>query len=135
MAENSIESYKRDIRDYLEFCPKAVEQHVADDLVKYLIALSDIGLVSTSIARKRIAIKQFFIYLSENEYQIKLDFDRVPKIKLSEHLPDVIDVDTMLGFLNGLPVSNPLEVRNKLMFEMLYATGMRISELLGLSTH
>lgn len=135
MAENSIESYKRDIRDYLEFCPKAVDQHVADDLVRYLIALSDIGLVSTSIARKRIAIKQFFLFLSENDYQIKLDFDRVPKIKLSEHLPDVIDVESMLGFLNGLPVSNPLEVRNKLMFEMLYATGMRISELLGLSTH
>ncbi|MDP2172197.1 MAG: tyrosine recombinase [Candidatus Cloacimonadaceae bacterium] len=135
MAENSIESYKRDIRDFLEFCPKAVEQYVADDLVQYLIALSDTGLVSTSIARKRIAIKQFFLFLSENDYKINLDFDRVPKIKLSEHLPDVIDVETMLGFLNRLPVSNSLETRNKLMFELLYATGMRISELLGLSTH
>lgn len=135
MAENSIESYKRDIRDFLLFDSKPIETYTHEHLVKYMASLSEVGLVSTSLARKRVALKQFFGFLAENEVAVQVDFDKVPKIKPGFHLPDFLDVDTMLAFLNGLPVETTLQKRNKLMLELLYASGLRISELLGLSIH
>jgi integrase/recombinase XerD len=61
--------------------------------------------------------------------------DLVPRIKLGVHLPDVLSVEEMFQLLNSLPVKTPLDIRNKLMLELLYATGIRISELLDLTLH
>jgi len=135
MAENSVESYRRDIRDFLLWRPLPVDAYAAADLTAYLSELAEIGLVNTSLARKRVALKQFFRFLEENGEPVQVDFDQVPKIKLGQHLPDVLDVETMLGFLDSLPTESVLEKRNKVMLELLYCTGMRISELLGLTTH
>lgn len=135
MAENSVLSYERDLRDFLGFAEKPVETLTHADVVEYLTLLGETGLTTTSLARKRAALHQFFRYLADNDIPNRMDFDKVPRIKVGRHLPDFLDVDTMLKFLDDLPVQNSLEVRNKLMMETLYATGMRISELLGLSLH
>lgn len=135
MAENSVESYRRDMEDFLRYNPKPVTGFTASDIVSYFVTLQSIGLVNTSIARKRVAIKQFFLYLSRQEIDIKVDFDQVPKIKISQHLPDFLSVDEMFKLLDSLPVEMPLQIRNKAMMELLYATGLRISELLGLTIH
>lgn len=135
LAANSIEAYGRDLRDFLEFDPKAPEDYSSTDVINYFVELQYLGLVNTSLARKRVAIKQFFAYLADNGIAVKVDFDRIPSIKLSEHLPDFLSVEEMLSLLDGLPTSSPVEMRNKVMFEMLYGCGLRISELLGLHTH
>jgi len=135
MAENSVLSYERDLRDFLGFIDKPLEKVTHLELIEYLSTLSELGLITSSLARKRAAMHQFFRYLSDNDIPIAMDFDKVPKIKVGAHLPDFLDVDTMLGFLDSLPSQTSLEIRNRLMMEMLYATGMRISELLNLSLH
>lgn len=135
MAQNSVDSYQRDIRDFLLFEPREISSFAAQDLTAYFAALAETGLVNTSVARKRVALKQFFTFLEDNGIPVNVDFDLVPKIKLSQHLPDFLDVDTMLGLLNGLPTESILDKRNKVMLELLYGTGMRISELLNLSIH
>jgi integrase/recombinase XerD len=135
MAQNSVDSYRRDLEDFLRYKPKSLATFRADDIVSYFVTLQSIGLVNASLARKRVALKQFFLYLSKQEFDVKVDFDQVPKIKVSQHLPDFLTVDEMFQLLDGLPVENPLQIRNKAMFELLYATGLRISELLGLTIH
>ena len=135
MAKNSIDSYRSDIRDFLLFIQKDISLYQTDDLVKYLLALQELGLVNTSIARKRVALGQFFGYLNDNDVPIKVDLDQIPRLKLGVHLPDYLSVEEMFNLLGSLPTKTPLEVRNKLMMELLYATGMRISELLGLTLH
>lgn len=135
MAENSVESYRRDMEDFLRYHPKPVTAFTAGDIVSYFVTLQSIGLVNTSLARKRVAIKQFFLYLSRQEIDIKVDFDQVPKIKIGQHLPDFLSVDEMFKLLDSLPLETPLQIRNKAMMELLYATGLRISELLGLTIH
>jgi integrase/recombinase XerD len=135
MAENSVESYRRDMEDFLRYNPKAVTSFMASDVVSYFVTLQSIGLVNTSLARKRVAIKQFFLYLAKQEIDVKIDFEQVPKIKISQHLPDFLSVDEMFKLLDSLPIENPLQIRNKAMMELLYATGLRISELLGLTIH
>lgn len=59
MAENSVESYRRDIFDYLGWNGRPIEEHQAEQVSKYLVELMEAGLVNTSIARKRIALNQF----------------------------------------------------------------------------
>lgn len=135
MADNSVDSYYSDIRDFLLFSPQEISAYTAVDIVAYFSALQELGMVNTSLARKRVALKQFFEYLSEQDISINIDFDKVPKIKLSTHLPDVLSVEEMLSLLNSMKCATPLEIRNKTMLELLYASGMRISELLGLSLH
>jgi len=135
MAENSVESYRRDIFDYLGWNGRPIEEHQAEQVSKYLVELMEAGLVNTSIARKRIALKQFFGFLADSGKDVNVDFDQVPKIKLRKHLPDFLDVETMLRFLDGLPNTTVLQRRNRAMLELLYCTGLRVSELLGLTTH
>lgn len=134
MAENSVSSYQRDIRDFLLWKTQPIADYTAQDLTAYLAELAEVGLVNASLARKRVAVKQFFCWLEDNEEPVGLDFDQVPKIRLGQHLPDFLDVEAMLGLLDGLPTTTTLEKRNKTMLELLYGTGMRISELLGLAT-
>ncbi|HRY83213.1 MAG TPA: tyrosine recombinase [Candidatus Cloacimonadota bacterium] len=135
LAPKSIEAYGRDLRDFLEYDPKRPEDYDSRDVTNYLVELQYLGLVNTSLARKRVAIKQFFGFLDDNGIGIKVDFDRIPKIKLSQHFPDFLTVEEMLSLLDGLPLETPLQLRNKVMFELLYGCGLRISELLGLTTH
>jgi len=135
LAANSVESYKRDILDFLFWKTSDIASYSAQDLTAYLAELVSIGLVNTSIARKRVALKQFFSFLADNDIAANVDFDQVPKIKLSQHLPDFLTIEAMLGLLDGLPSETVLEKRNKAMLELLYCTGMRISELLNLTTH
>jgi len=135
MAKNSIDSYRHDIKDFLLFNEQPVEQYATDDISKYLLTLQELGLVNASIARKRVALGQFFGFLKDNDISIKVDLDMVPRIKLGVHLPDFLTVDEMFQLLGSLPSTTALEIRNKLMMELLYATGMRISELLGLTLH
>ena len=135
MAENSVESYSRDVRDFLEYNPQHLYEYTAQDITVYLTDLMETGLINTSVARKRVALKQFFTFLEDNGENIQADFAQVPKIKIGQHLPDYLDVETMLKLLDGLPTSTTLEKRNKVMLELLYATGMRISELLNLTIH
>ena len=135
MAKNSIDSYRHDIKDFLLFNEQPIEQYATDDISKYLLTLQELGLVNASIARKRVALGQFFGFLKDNDIPIKVDLDMVPRIKLGVHLPDFLSVDEMFQLLGSLPSTTALEIRNKLMMELLYATGMRISELLGLTLH
>jgi integrase/recombinase XerD len=133
MAKNSIDSYKSDIRDFLMFKQRDISDYTADDIVEYLLALQELGLQNSSIARKRVALGQFFGFLADNDVKINVDLDMVPRLKLGTHLPDFLTVDEMFVLLGSLQTNTALEIRNKLMMELLYATGMRISELLGLS--
>jgi len=135
MAKNSVESYRRDVADFLGFAPKEIANYDDTDIVDYLDTLMQIGLENTTLARRRVALKQFFTYLSGQDIQTNIDFDLVPIIKPEEHLPDVLTVNEMTALLDSLPEVTALEKRNKVMMELLYATGMRISELLGLTVH
>lgn len=135
MAENSVESYRRDVLDFLGWKELRIGQYRHEHVSRYLAELMEAGLVAASVARKRVALKQFFGFLADNGEQVEVDFDQVPKIKPGQHLPDFLDVETMLGFLDGLPRETTLQKRNQAMLELLYCTGLRISELLGLTTH
>jgi integrase/recombinase XerD len=131
LADNSVESYLRDIRDFLLYCPLEIDQYSDREISSYLLTLRELQLEQSSLARKRVALKQFFRYLDKEEVRSAIDFDKVPTIRIGDHLPDFLSIEEMLNLLDNLPSETSLEYRNKAMLELLYATGTRISELLG----
>lgn len=135
MAKNSVEAYESDITDFLAYVPKEIKDYDASDVTQYLSTLRELGMQSTSLRRKRVAIKQFYDYLMQNDYPVNVDFDLVPSIKTGVYLPDTLSVEEMKKLLDSLPTDSSLAFRNKVMMELLYATGMRVSEMLGLSIH
>lgn len=135
LSENSVASYKSDLIDFINYYEDDITRIDNDKVLNYLVDLQDIGLVNSSIARKTSAIKNFFLYLIEDNIPININIEEIPSISYSRHLPDVIPVEEMFKLLDNIDLASTLGYRNKTMLELMYATGIRVSELLDISIH
>lgn len=135
LSDNSVESYKSDLINFLDYYEEDITTISNDQVITYLIELQEVGLVNSSIARKTSSIKNFFLYLLEDNVPFKINIEEIPSISYNRHLPDVISVEEMCKLLDKIEMSTPLSYRNKTMLELMYATGIRVSELLNISVH
>jgi integrase/recombinase XerD len=135
LSENTIDSYLTDIKDLLNWVIKDAETIHLDDVIDYFISLQDIGLARTSIARRKSSIKAFYHYLQEENISFLLDISELPKMKCEQNIPDVLSQKEMLILLDSIATDTALGERNKAMLELLYASGLRISELINLTVH
>ena len=136
LSEKTIESYSSDLSKYLEFLKqKGVNDITQADtplILKHLIALRESGLGSKSCARHLITLRGFHKFLAQEKI---LEFDPAKLVDLPKSglkLPDVLSVSEVNLLLN-IPDSNTvLGKRNSAMLELLYAAGLRVSELVNL---
>jgi len=135
LSENSIASYENDISNLLTQVEKDIEKITNTDIVNFFVTLQELGLTNSTIARKRSSIRSFLKFLIEEEVEVSVDVDNIPSIKSSQRLPDVLSVKQMLKLLDSIPTEKPTDKRNKAMLELMYATGIRISETINLSMH
>lgn len=136
LSKNTIESYSRDISRYVEYLKqKRVKQILDADtplILTYLISLRDGGLKARSTARHLVTLRGFYRYLVQEKI-IKYDPARLidlPKSGLK--LPDVLSVSEIKLLLGTPDTQTPLGLRNAAMIELLYAAGLRVSELVNL---
>jgi integrase/recombinase XerD len=134
LAENTIQAYSRDLTRFLEFLdqknlsPAALTQ---DDLLDYMAGLNRV-LSIRSTARNLSAVKMFFRFLV-SDGKIKSSPARLLNTpKLPRRLPDVLTPQEVDLLLSQPDVTNHLGQRDRAMLELLYATGLRVSELVGL---
>ncbi len=135
LSNNSIQSYENDICNLLSEIEKDIEKVNNKDITNFFVTLQGIGLTNSTIARKRSSIRSFLKFLIEEEVEISADVDDIPSIKPSQRLPDVLSVKQMIKLLDSIPTEKPTDMRNKAMLELMYATGIRISETIDLSMH
>jgi integrase/recombinase XerD len=136
LSEKTVESYSSDLARYLEFLEQKGVEKIADAdtplILKHLIALRDAGLGSKSCARHLIALRGFYKFLVQEKI-IQYDPARLidlPKSGLK--LPDVLTVAEINLLLNLPDTGKPSGKRNTAMIELLYAAGLRVSELVNL---
>jgi integrase/recombinase XerD len=138
----STKFYTADVRQFLGGCSKRkpdVRKITAADLRHYVATMSEIELAASSIARKLTSIKMFFRFL-RLEHVIEADpAETIELPKRIQPLPTVLTVAEILSIINGASESGLTEperiyyvLRDRAMLEMLYAAGLRISELLDL---
>ncbi|MCL2064705.1 MAG: tyrosine-type recombinase/integrase [Candidatus Cloacimonetes bacterium] len=135
LSNNTTNSYISDIKLFFEYLSKGVLEVSTNDVIEYLSELYQIGLAPSSISRKRSSLNSFFNYLQVNNHDINVDFEKIPSVKYDYQFPDVLTKEEMLDLLDKYPAETPQDIRNKAILEMLYSTGIRISELINLTTH
>lgn len=135
LSKNSVSSYLTDLYGFFDFLDIEAEKIDSPNVVDYLANLQEAGLSSNSVARKRSTLKSFFTFLLEEEIPISLKLNEIPAIKQGKRLPDVLSKDEMLRLLDTIDRTTPLGQRNKALFELMYASGLRISEAINLSIH
>ncbi|HET7852926.1 MAG TPA: site-specific tyrosine recombinase XerD [Candidatus Methylomirabilis sp.] len=140
VADNTLTAYSRDLQRYLAFLQKTGDRGLEtgdwskvslSHLQAFLVSLRDSGLAPTSVARAISALRSFHRFLAAEGY-VRSDptsLLRVPRV--SRRLPSVLSADEVERLLTAPDVSKPRGLRDKAMLELLYATGLRVSELLS----
>ena len=135
LSKNTILSYKRDLDKYYDFLNKKnirkVENITTQDIEEYLKYLNNNKYSITSIARKLTTIKNFHKYLFQRNIIKKDISESIERPKSIKTLPKIMTVEEVDKLLD-IECKTVFDYRNKAMLELLYATGLRISELLNL---
>lgn len=128
-SANTVRAYRQDISQFLHYLNTHELDLHKEGIRDYI---SEIYLKTgnkTTVSRKIYAIKSFFSYLSKNGIIEKNPVDAITIPKIDKKIPEILTIGEMSAFLDRLPEKGFIQLRNKAIFELLYATGLRISEL------
>lgn len=134
MASNSVEAYVRDVTQFSEWLGETVgpDAVTLNQLELFLGYLSDLGVATNSQARRVSGLKSFFgyLFLEENLQNNPAELLEAPKP--TRYLPEVLSVEEIDRMMSAIDHSLPQGVRDRAMLEVLYACGLRVSELTSL---
>ena len=134
-SDNTIINYKDDIIEYLDFL-------VIEHLSVYGIKYNDIHFLfdfynkkkykGITIRRKISSLKGFYKYLVSNQKIKDNPFDYIILPKIEKKLPQYLNYNEMIEIFDAIDITTFLGLRNRLVMELLYATGIRVSELINI---
>ena len=136
LSPNTVKSYQSDLSIFLKWlssnCNSSFKNTKSEDVELFIKHLFQLGFKSTTINRKISSIKTFYIYLKKQKLIDIIPTENIIVPKQEKNLPKSIsekEVETLLNSING---SSNIELRDKAMMELLYATGVRVSELVNI---
>ena len=136
LSQNTVKSYKRDIDGFLNWSHKLRNTNYINlqeaDINKYISFLFESKLKSSSVNRKISSLKALYLFLVKKNLIKNSPVNEIVTPKQEKYLPISMSEDEVDRLLASPDLSIEIELRDKAMMEMLYATGMRISELLNL---
>ena len=135
MSENTIISYQKDLKDFFKFLDMVkvtylnVNRYVVRDYLKYL---DEKKLKNSTIARRISAIRTFYNYeLSLGKVKSNI-FNDVRNPKIEKKLPNFLSYEELAKIFASIDTDTDTGLKNRLIVEMLYATGVRVSELVNI---
>ncbi len=137
-SRNTEMSYQRDLNKMCKFLEekgiKKISEVDESVLNAYILYLKDNNFANATISRHIAAIKGWYVFLLkeglvEEDYAANL---KAPKIE--KKIPEILQMDEVVKLLEEPTGNNPKELRDKAMLELLYATGIRVTELISLTT-
>ena len=135
LSANTIESYKRDILIFENYIKdkniKDVSGITHEEILLFLEGLFK-AYKESSISRMLSSLRTFYRFLLKENIVSKNPFSEISNPKRPQNLIEILDETEVRNFLEKLPHSTKLEMRDKAMFELLYSSGLRVSELVGL---
>ncbi len=135
VSQNTLLSYKRDIREYAVYTEDNelnIETVSATTILDYLMKLQKAGKSASTVSRNLASIRSFYRFL-QNEGVIQSDpTANLHSLKIKKKLPDVLTGEEVEELLNQPDTRDAKGCRDKAMLELLYATGMRVTEMIDL---
>ncbi len=133
----TLDAYSRDLNRYISFICRSGIKDMAnvtpDDVISYLAQLKKEGLNARSVNRGLAALRGFYKFLIHEK---KIDTNPVANIELAKvwsRLPGTLSMEEMNLLLGEPGLKNPLAIRDTAMMELMYATGIRVSEIITLT--
>ncbi len=137
VAQNTLEAYRRDLRRFLLIVQEKgftdFQQIMPEAIIEYLVRIKDEGLSPNSMNRSLAAMRGFYKYLLREKMIEQTPLANIELAKVWMRLPDTISKEEMNLILAQPGVETAATLRNTAMLELLYATGIRVSELIGLT--
>ena len=131
LVDNSVESYYLDIKCYLEYLDKDYNKITKEDIKDYLKYLNASKYSKASTDRKISSIKTFHHYLYRC-YSIEDISKNIERSKKQRKLPNILAIEE-IEILLDFKLKTSFDYRNKAMLELMYATGLRVSEIINLT--
>ena len=136
-AQNTLRAYARDLTDFAEWLRDrglSDEKAAQGDIENYLITCESDGLAASTRARRSSAIRQFYRFAYEEGWRKDNPAQRIKGPGRNQRLPRTLSMDEVDALLNATETSgrDRDRLRNQCLMQLLYATGMRVSELVGL---
>ena len=136
LSQNTVQSYKNDITSFALWVDESINLPLVRiskiDINKYIAQLFKNGLKSSSVNRKISTIKSFFIFLLKKKHILVSPVEDIEMIKQEKYLPISMSEKEVELLLESPNLDSFIGIRDRAMIEMLYATGMRVSELINL---
>lgn len=136
LSPNTVQSYRTDITRYLAYLDehhvKKVELISIDHVIAYLEDLAEIPLAPSSLARNLSAIRMFHRFMVNEGYCQKDVTENIDSPKLPKRLPKILDIPDIEAIFANIDTTTDGGMRDRAMLELLYGSGLRISELLSL---
>lgn len=135
-SANTVSSYLRDVRQFLDYLssnktqPEKAKQRILEQYTKHLISH---GKSSATITRSVASLKSFYTYLLNCGYVTTNPAKGITSIKTERKLPQILTSREVDLFLDQPECTDAKGFRDKAMLELLYATGIRVSELINLN--
>ncbi|MCX8116366.1 MAG: site-specific tyrosine recombinase XerD [Desulfobacterota bacterium] len=136
LSKNTLEAYSHDLQRFLDHLQRqgkgGIEEISKLDIRAFLLSLKREGLSSRTVARTLVSLRVFFRFLVEESLLGSNPAEEIDAPKLAKTLPDVLSLEEVERLIEQPPVEVPQGLRDRAMLELLYATGMRVSELVRL---
>ena len=136
LSQNTVKSYKRDLDNFLNWSNKSQKSNYINfnevKINKYISFLFKSNLKSSSVNRKISSLKALYLYLVKKNIVNSSPVNEIVTPKQEKYLPMSMSEDEVDRLLESPDLTIEIEIRDKAMIELLYATGTRISELLNL---
>jgi integrase/recombinase XerD len=136
LSPNTVQSYKTDITRYLQYLSeheiKKEHEITTTIVITYLETLAEIPLAPTSLARNLSAIRMFHRFMVNEGYSPLDVTENIDSPKLPKRLPKILDISDIEAIFAEIDIESDAGVRDRAMLELLYGSGLRISELLSL---
>ncbi|MBO8168244.1 MAG: site-specific tyrosine recombinase XerD [Thermoanaerobacteraceae bacterium] len=138
LAENTLSSYYRDLHQFFQWLEekkvRSVDQAQRNHIMAYLLNLQKKGRAPATISRHLAALKSFYHFLVREGAVEKDPTANLDAPKLAKKLPQVMTPEEVDKLLAQPDATKPSGLRDRAMLELLYATGLRVSELVALDT-
>ena len=129
LGDNTINSYMLDLEDFFKTFNGSIESCAKKDILAYISSIN--GLEVSTVNRHISSLKSFFNYLVDESIIKVSPMEEVSSLKSPKKLPKYLSISEVNKLLN-IPLNSEFDYRNKAMLELMYATGLRVSELVSI---
>ena len=129
LGDNTINSYMLDLEDFFKTFNSSIESCTKKDILTYISSIN--GLEVSTVNRHISSLKSFFNYLVDESIIKVSPMEEISSLKSPKKLPKYLSISEVDKLLN-IPLNSEFDYRNKAMLELMYATGLRVSELVSI---